>query len=74
MTATDPAAVPGEGDFDYARYLRALDAAGYSGFVTVEISVMVQRRPGYDPAEVAQRSFDTLVAAARASAAPLVYR
>jgi sugar phosphate isomerase/epimerase len=66
--------VPGEGDFDYARYLRAMDAAGYSGFVTVEISVMVQQRPGYDPAEVAQRSFDTLVAAARASAAPLVYR
>jgi sugar phosphate isomerase/epimerase len=65
---------PGEGDFDYARYLRAMDAAGYTGFVTVEISVMVQRRPGYDPAEVAQRSYDTLVAAARASAAPLVYR
>ncbi|MGI9145351.1 MAG: sugar phosphate isomerase/epimerase family protein [Chloroflexota bacterium] len=66
--------VPGEGDFDYARYLRAMDAAGYSGFVTVEISVMVQRRPGYDPAEVARRSFDTLVAAARASAVPLVHR
>jgi sugar phosphate isomerase/epimerase len=66
--------VPGEGDFDYQRYLRAMNAAGYTGFVTLEISVMVQRRPGYDPAEVAQRSFNTLVAAARASGAPLVYR
>jgi sugar phosphate isomerase/epimerase len=34
--------VPGEGDFDYARYLAAMDTAGYSGCVTVEISVMVQ--------------------------------
>jgi sugar phosphate isomerase/epimerase len=66
--------VPGEGDFDYGRYLRAMQAAGYRGFVTVEISVMVQRRPGYDPAEVARRSFDTLVAAARASGVPLVHR
>ncbi|MDQ6672851.1 MAG: sugar phosphate isomerase/epimerase [Chloroflexota bacterium] len=66
--------VPGEGDFDYPRYLRAMDTAGYSGFVTLEISVMVQRRPGYAPAEVARRSFDTLVAASRASGVPLVYR
>jgi sugar phosphate isomerase/epimerase len=66
--------VPGEGDFDYARYLRSMQAAGYTGFVTVEISVMVQRRAGYDPAEVAHRSFATLVAAARAAGSSLVYR
>src|SRR5258708_37608699 len=36
--------VPGEGDFDYGRYMRALDAAEYSGYLTVAISVMVQRR------------------------------
>lgn len=65
--------VPGEGDFDYARYLRAMDAAGYDGCVTVEISVMVQRRPDYDPAEVARRSFQTLVAAERASGVSLVH-
>ena len=39
--------VPGEGDFDYPRYLRAMAGAGYGGFVTVEISKMVQNRPGY---------------------------
>lgn len=56
--------VPGEGDFDYLRYLRAMAEAGYRGFVTVEISVMVQRRPEYDPAEVAARSYRVLSAAA----------
>ena len=66
--------VPGEGDFDYARYLRKLRAAGYAGDVTVEISVMVQRRADYDPAEVAARSYRTLVEAARVSGVPLDYR
>jgi sugar phosphate isomerase/epimerase len=66
--------VPGEGDFDYARYLRALQTAGYEGYLTIEISVMVQRRPDYDPAEVATRSFARLVDAAREASVPLVYR
>ena len=57
--------VPGEGDFDYPRYLSAMQAAGYQGYVTVEISVMVQRRPEYDPAEVAARSFRVLSDAAK---------
>jgi len=63
--------VPGEGDFDYARYLKALQTAGYTGYLTVEISVMVQRRPGYDPAEVASRSFRTVIAAAERAGVPL---
>ncbi len=66
--------VPGEGDFPYARYLRAMEAAGYDGFVTIEISVMVQRRPGYDPAEVARRSFKTLLDASATSGVPLEHR
>jgi sugar phosphate isomerase/epimerase len=66
--------VPGEGDFDYARYLTAMDRSGYTGCITVEISVMVQRRPGYDPAEVARRSFAVLTAAERASGVTLVHR
>jgi sugar phosphate isomerase/epimerase len=66
--------VPGEGDFDYARYLSAMDRAGYDGCVTIEISVMVQRRPGYDPAEVARRSFATLAAAEQKSGVTLVHR
>lgn len=65
--------VPGEGDFDYARYLTAMEKVGYEGCVTIEISVMVQRRPDYDPAEVARRSFDVLVAAEKASGVTLVH-
>jgi sugar phosphate isomerase/epimerase len=66
--------VPGEGEFSYARYLRAMDALGYSGFVTIEISVMVQRRAGYDPAEVATRSHSTLTRAVAESGVALEYR
>jgi sugar phosphate isomerase/epimerase len=66
--------VPGEGDFDYARYLRAMAALGYNGYITVEISVMVQRRPGYDPAEVAARSYRTLRRAADDAGVPLECR
>jgi len=54
--------------------LRALEAAGYDGYLTVEISVMVQRRADYDPAEVATRSFRTVVEAAREAKVPLVHR
>ena len=66
--------VPGEGTFDYPRYLRALDGAGYDGYLTVEISIMVQRRPDYDPAEVATRSFQTLIQAAHAANVLLEHR
>ena len=66
--------VPGEGDFAYGRYMRAIEAAGYDGYLTVEISVMVQRRADYDPAEVATRSFRTVVDAAREANVPLVHR
>ncbi|HZQ99174.1 MAG TPA: sugar phosphate isomerase/epimerase [Chloroflexota bacterium] len=66
--------VPGEGDFDYPRYLRAMQAAGYRGAVTVEISVMVQRRPDYDPAEVAARSFGVLLDASERAGVPLEHR
>ncbi|HEV2125767.1 MAG TPA: sugar phosphate isomerase/epimerase [Chloroflexota bacterium] len=59
--------IPGEGEFDYARYLSALQRAGYQGYVTVEISAQVQTRPGYDPAVAARQSYATLTqAAARA--------
>lgn len=55
--------VPGEGDCDYVTILRALDRVGYDGFVDVEISFMVQRRPGYDPLAVASQSYAVLASA-----------
>jgi sugar phosphate isomerase/epimerase len=66
--------VPGEGDFDYARYLAAMERAGYQGFITVEISKQVQTRPDYDPATTAARSFETLTAAAAQAGVPLAHR
>ena len=52
--------IPGEGDFDYVEYLKAMQAHGYDGFITVEVSVMVQRRPDYDPFAAATLSYETL--------------
>jgi sugar phosphate isomerase/epimerase len=53
-------AVPGDGEFDYARYLRALQAAGYDGDVCVEISLRVQHQPGFDPTCAAIQSYQVL--------------
>jgi inosose dehydratase len=52
--------IPGEGLFDYVRYLKAMRQAGYKGFITGEVSVMVQRRPGYDPLAAAAMTYRTL--------------
>jgi len=40
---------PGAGPFDFIGYLKAMHAAGYTGWIGMEVSVMVQRQPGYDP-------------------------
>ena len=55
--------VPGDGDLDYVRFLRALAAAGFDGDVCVEISLRVQRRPGFDPTRAATQSYEVLAAA-----------
>lgn len=52
--------IPGEGAFDYPAFLHALQSAGYDGAITVEVSVMVQRRPGYDPLDAAARAYAVL--------------
>jgi sugar phosphate isomerase/epimerase len=55
--------IPGDGEFDYVRYLRALTTAGYAGSVCVEISLRVQRLPGFDPTAAAVQSYRVLAAA-----------
>jgi sugar phosphate isomerase/epimerase len=52
--------IPGEGVFDYVRYLRAMKAVGYTGFIVPEISIMRQRQPGYDPLAAAKTSYEVL--------------
>ena len=53
-------AIPGEGEMDYVRYLRGMRSAGYDQHITVEVSVMVQARPDYDPLDAAARSYRVL--------------
>jgi len=55
--------IPGEGNCDYVEILKALEQVGYDGFVDVEISFMVQHRPGYDPLAVAGQSYQVLARA-----------
>lgn len=52
--------LPGRGDTDYARYFRLLRELDYRGFVSVEVSAMVQRKPGYDGISAARACYDKL--------------
>jgi len=52
--------LPGEGQLDYATYLRALAAHGYDGWVTIEISGQIFNAPGYDGEYAARFSYKTL--------------
>jgi sugar phosphate isomerase/epimerase len=52
--------IPGEGECDYVHYLRTMQQNGYDGFITAEISYMVQRRPDYDPLAAATQSYRIL--------------
>ena len=45
------------------RYLRGMEQAGYTGHIVVEVSIMVQRRPGYDALAAATQSYQVLAEA-----------
>ncbi len=59
--------IPGEGDFDYVDFIGRMARAGYDGSISVEISVLRQRLPGYDPYEAARRSYEVLSSAFEAA-------
>lgn len=63
-------AVPGEGETDYVAYFRSMDASGYRGHVSLEISLMVQRRPTYDPIAVMDQAYRTLSSALAEAGVP----
>jgi sugar phosphate isomerase/epimerase len=62
---------PGSGPFDFVHYLKAMHEASYTGFIGMEVSVMVQRKPGYDPFVDAALGYYALVHAFNESGAPL---
>ena len=55
--------IPGEGEMDYVRFLKAMERAGYNGHIATEISVVVQNRPDYDPLAAATQSYQVLARA-----------
>jgi inosose dehydratase len=52
--------IPGEGAFNYVNYLKLMQKHGYDGFITAEVSFMVQGRDNYDPLAAATLSYETL--------------
>ncbi|MGC9349745.1 MAG: sugar phosphate isomerase/epimerase family protein [Anaerolineae bacterium] len=62
---------PGSGPFDFVHYLTAMHEAGYTGFVGMEVSVMVQRKDGYDPFVDAALGYYALRHAFNESGVPL---
>lgn len=62
---------PGSGPFDFVHYLKAMHAAGYAGFIGMEVSVMVQRKPGYDPFVDAALGYYALLHAFNEAGVPL---
>jgi sugar phosphate isomerase/epimerase len=49
--------LPGDGDTDYPLYFRLLKELGYRGWVAAEVTAMIWRKPGYDPAAAAQTAY-----------------
>ena len=62
---------PGSGPFDFTHYLTLMHVAGYDGFIGMEVSVMVQRKAGYDPFVDAALGYYALRHAFNESGVPL---
>ena len=52
--------LPGDGNVDYLAYFRLLKELKYSGFVAVEVSSMIHRKPGYEPVPTAELCYSRL--------------
>ena len=62
--------IPGEGGFDYVNYLKLMDAEGYTGHISPEISLMVQRRANYDPILAMEQTYRVVAEAFERSGVP----
>jgi sugar phosphate isomerase/epimerase len=50
----------GQGELDCVQYIKAMQDAGWTDFITIEVSAMVWSKEGYDPIKAASFSYDTL--------------
>jgi sugar phosphate isomerase/epimerase len=55
--------LPGDGDTDYQLYFRLLKELGYKGWVAAEVTSMIWRKAGYDPAAAARRAYENIAPA-----------
>ncbi|MDP6114944.1 MAG: sugar phosphate isomerase/epimerase [Planctomycetota bacterium] len=53
----------GQGDLDSTRYVKAMSEAGWTDFITLEVSMRVWSKPDYDPYEAARFSYRSLLGA-----------
>lgn len=60
----------GQGELDCTAYIRAMHKAGWTDFITVEVSAMVWSKEEYDPFAAASFSYTTLDNAFKASGVP----
>jgi sugar phosphate isomerase/epimerase len=52
--------LPGDGNTDYLAYFRLLQELKYGGFVAVEVSSMIHRKPDYQPVPTAELCYARL--------------
>ena len=50
----------GDGELDGTAYVRAMHAAGWKGFITLEVSVQLWSQADYDPIAAAEKSYRAL--------------
>jgi len=60
----------GQGELDSAAYLRAMQEAGWTDFITLEVSTMVWAKPEYDPFAAARFCYASLSGAFEAAGVP----
>jgi sugar phosphate isomerase/epimerase len=52
--------LPGDGKTDYLAYFRLVKELNYSGFINVEVSGHIQRKPGYQPVPTTKLCYERL--------------
>jgi len=60
----------GQGDLDSTRYMKAMQEAGWTDFITLEVSTRVWSQPEYDPIEAAEFCYASLNGAFQQAGVP----